>query len=136
MEEKPEITGKEQGKGKPPIETQFKPGQSGNPAGRPKGTLSLVSLLKRKLAEYIETTDEKKITYAEALIIEMLKKALKDGDVAMIRDIMDRIDGRPTQRTELTGKDGEPIEFKNIRDDFRSRILGIATRIREGKDTE
>lgn len=34
-----EKQGKNRGKGHPPVETQFKPGQSGNPGGRPKDSI-------------------------------------------------------------------------------------------------
>jgi hypothetical protein len=33
------------GYGKPPVETRFQKGQSGNPEGRPRGTKKLVTLL-------------------------------------------------------------------------------------------
>ncbi len=35
------------GYGHPPTETQFKPGQSGNPRGRPRGSLGFKSALRR-----------------------------------------------------------------------------------------
>ena len=38
------------GYGRPPRESQFKPGQSGNPNGRPKGTGSLKSHLQSELS--------------------------------------------------------------------------------------
>lgn len=38
-----------------------------------------------------------------------MKKAIIDDDVFMIKDIIDRVDGRATQKTELTGKDGGVI---------------------------
>ena len=34
----------------PPEHTRFKTGQSGNPRGRPKGTLNLATVLERTLA--------------------------------------------------------------------------------------
>ena len=39
------------GYGKPPRATQFKPGRSGNPSGRPKGSRNVVNAL----SEYIPT---------------------------------------------------------------------------------
>src|SRR3990167_11021634 len=77
----------------PPIEHQFKPGVSGNPAGKPKGAISLVAILKEKLSEVPEGADKK--TYAQLLIQRMMSIALKDGDVGMIKDMIDRIDGKP-----------------------------------------
>ena len=43
----------EVGHGKPPKHTQFKPGESGNPKGRPKGTKNLATDLSEELAEMI-----------------------------------------------------------------------------------
>jgi hypothetical protein len=37
------------GYGKPPLHTRFKPGQSGNPRGRPKGSLNFTTDLKTVL---------------------------------------------------------------------------------------
>jgi Family of unknown function (DUF5681) len=37
------------GYGRPPVDTRFKPGQSGNPRGRPKGSKSLDQVLRQAL---------------------------------------------------------------------------------------
>ena len=39
------------GYGKPPKQTQFKKGVSGNPSGRPKGSLNMATVLQRTLSE-------------------------------------------------------------------------------------
>ena len=41
------------GYGNPPKHTQFKPGQSGNPAGRPKGAKNLKTDLEEEMRELI-----------------------------------------------------------------------------------
>jgi hypothetical protein len=91
----------------PSPENRFKPGESGNPNGRPKGSISLVGILREKLAECPEGTDKK--TYAQLLIQRALNIALQGGDVSMIRDIFDRIDGKPTGSLDLTSL-GKQIE--------------------------
>ena len=63
-------TGKEQGKtgkiGKkrPPKESQFKPGQSGNPSGRPKGSLNYATVLNRILTTPINAKTLTKLKLA------------------------------------------------------------------------
>jgi Family of unknown function (DUF5681) len=66
----------------PPVHRQFKPGQSGNPSGRAKGSQNLKSLFNKVLDEEIslrEGTDVRKITKAEAIVRGVVVGALK-GD--------------------------------------------------------
>lgn len=68
------------GYGHPPIEHQFRPGQSGNPKGRPKGSTSEASLLEAVLARRIPVFEhgaERRITVLEAIFLRMADDALK-----------------------------------------------------------
>jgi len=84
-------------------EGKFIKGKSGNPNGRPKGTLSLVSLLKEELQRITPESANKKEkeTYALALIRKTIKIALISEDTQMIKDIFNRVDGMPKQNLEL-----------------------------------
>ena len=46
------------GYGRPPKANQFKPGKSGNPKGRPKGSLNLVNDLAAELSELITVRED------------------------------------------------------------------------------
>jgi hypothetical protein len=75
------------GYGKPPKDTQFKKGQSGNLKGRPKGTLNLATVLERTLREEVvinESGRRKVITKLEAAITQLVNKAAS-GDGHSIR---------------------------------------------------
>lgn len=48
------------GYGRPPKQTQFKPGQSGNPKGRPKGARSIPNLVGQKLDRKVQVTEDGK----------------------------------------------------------------------------
>lgn len=73
------------------------PGHTANPNGRPKGTFSLVGMLKAKLQEVPEGDDKR--SYAQRLIDNMVDAAVKDGgDLKAIVDIVDRVDGKPVQQ--------------------------------------
>ena len=100
----------ETGRGKvgprnPPKEYQWKPGQSGNPNGRPSKENCLTSLLK----EAMKMVDKKKkLTYAQLLVITLINRALL-GDTKAIDMILDRVDGKVVQ--PVSGPGGGPIPF-------------------------
>ena len=77
----------EVGYGKPPAAHQFKPGKSGNPKGRPKGSGNLLKTVakqaKRKVT-VIENGVEKKMPRFDVMIAAMFSKASK-GDVPAAR---------------------------------------------------
>ena len=59
------------GYGCPPEHSQFKPGQSGNPSGRSKGSQNFKTLFNKILNEEIslrEGSDVKKLSKAEAIV--------------------------------------------------------------------
>ncbi len=68
-----------------------------NREGRPKGSFSLVEMLRHKLQEIPEGKDK---TYAAYFIEQIMKKTVLEGDVTMMKDMIDRIDGKPIARTE------------------------------------
>ena len=82
-------------KNDPPKEHRFKPGQSGNPKGRPKGT-SITARLKRIMEQ-----DDGNV--AEALAKAATKAALK-GDYRFWKEIIDRIDGKVPDKVQSDGE--------------------------------
>jgi hypothetical protein len=71
------------GYGCPPEHSQFKPGQSGNPSGRAKGSQNFKTLFNKILNEEIslrEGSDVKKLSKAEAIVRGVVIGALK-GDI-------------------------------------------------------
>jgi len=78
--------------------TQFKPGQSGNPSGRPR-TAALSQALRQKLAERVEG-DALGRTVAQKLADNLIDKAMA-GDPDVFRAIVDRVEGRPTQQLQI-----------------------------------
>jgi hypothetical protein len=82
----------------------------GNPGGgRPVGSVSIVEGIKKKL---LEIEPENKKTYLDLFLSRYFRKAIKDGDVGLIRDMINRIDGMPQQRTDITSGD-KPIPILN-----------------------
>lgn len=68
---------------KPPRQYQFKPGQSGNPRGRPKGTRSLPTLVDIALSKPMTAQIRGrtvKMTAREAMVMRYVDQALK-GDL-------------------------------------------------------
>ena len=69
-------------------------GISGNPAGKPPGSVSIVAAIKAKLQEI---DPKKKKTYLKLFTEQLFEKALTEGDSSIMRDIIDRVDGKALQ---------------------------------------
>ena len=79
------------GYGRPPTHSQFKPGQSGNPKGRPKGTRSLSSILRAATSErvtIIENGKRKSVTKLDAAVKQAVNQAA-GGDHRAMRMLVD-----------------------------------------------
>lgn len=100
-------------------DTRWKKGQSGNPNGRPEGSVSIVEGIKRKLLE-IEPGNKK--TYLELFLNKLFLKAIKDGNEQLMRDMINRVDGMPKQT--VVGDPNEPLQVNHtFTDDQLERIL-------------
>ncbi len=85
------------------LKPQWKPGQSGNPGGRPKGKSITAEL--RKLLD--------KGTTAEDLAEILLKMGKKD--LAALREVLDRSDGKVTDTHRIEGEIPVSIVYKRVK---------------------
>lgn len=92
---------------RPPTETRFRKGQSGNPRGRPKGAKGFAAELQQELDEIIpvkEGSRERRLSKRRVIIKRMVEAALK-GDPKAIQAIA-RAEPKPDdQLTEQTSDD-------------------------------
>lgn len=109
------------GKGVLPVGTQFKKGQSGNPAGYKKGVPNR-STIARKVLEMVGVVPdqifatlikmypqiEKTMTIEEIMTITMTHRAIVKGDTSAYKAVMDSRYGTPAQT--ILGKDGGALE--------------------------
>src|SRR5437899_1107570 len=71
---------------RPPKSTQFQPGISGNPKGRPKDVPNLKTVL---LAALAASVGKSKTTVLEAMIAGVTEKAVKEGDLGATKLLLE-----------------------------------------------
>lgn len=118
------ITAKQKANLKP-----FKKGQSGNPKGKPKGTVHFSALMKEILNSHLDDKQlpivkelknkfpahfkkNEKVTTQKILAFVQIKHALSDDPEIALKyqkEILDRTQGKATQTLEHTGKDGKDL---------------------------
>ena len=105
----------------PPKETQFKPGNPGGPGRRPDPAKGITRALRRLLADGMEI-DGKHVNITEALARRAVTMALSGKDIRWWQAVIERNEGKVPDKTELTGKDGEPIKVEDGRDRLAEAI--------------
>lgn len=96
---------------------QYKPGQSGNPKGRPPGP-SRGAILAKWLAaptqfKHPETKEEVEGTVEDRIALGLIGKAMK-GDPTAYALIMDSIHGKLGQKVELESAEGLSFTFNYV----------------------
>lgn len=89
----------EVGRAKPPKHTQFRKGQSGNMAGRPKGSKNLSTLIMEAARGQVTATidgKQRKISKVQATTMQLATKAAAGDPKAMLKflDWVDEIEAR------------------------------------------
>ena|SRR5713226_7353175 len=110
-------------------DTRFKPGQSGNPAGRPKGAAGW----KRRMEEMVSEkhpNDSKGQTYMERMFLNLLNLATKAGRPSILKLraaelVLGYVIGKPVQTVASVDM---PAETK---DELLESLRAIAQKTRD-----
>lgn len=87
----------------------FKKGQSGNPKGKPKGSISLTAMIKRKLQ--VMSPDQKR-NALEVLAENIIQDALDGSSEKMRELIWNYLEGKPRQGIDIDAQ----VESKQVRE--------------------
>lgn len=118
------------GYGRPPRHSQFKPGQSGNPKGRPRGARGATSLIAKTLGERIAVRENgrtRKISKLEASLTQLANKAA-GGDIRAILAVVALARGTEA-RASLTDAPVLPLNDadRRVLDQLMARVRDQAS---------
>jgi hypothetical protein len=120
----------EVGYGRPPKHTRFKPGESGNPKGRPNGTKNLKTDLVEELSERVPVTENGrplKISKQRLMVKALIAKAVK-GDTKAASILISLL----AQTVGLDPQDGVKVDLSAEDDailaDWLARVRGGSDR--------
>lgn len=86
----------------------WRPGQSGNPGGRPR---------KRLIDDALEDLLSSNDAQAARDVASALLKRARRGDLRAIQLIAERTQGKPTGAVEISGPDGGALEIDRMTDE-------------------
>jgi hypothetical protein len=121
--------GYEVGYGKPPEQTHFKKGQSGNPKGRPRGAKNITTLFTQALKERVIVTENgrrRSISKQEALVKHLVNKALS-GDRRLLQLLLDEVHEIEARAEASAAGDEAPTEndlhvFRQLQERIRRQL--------------
>lgn len=130
----------EVGYGKPPKHTRFKPGQSGNPGGRKKGSRNFRTDLEEVLNAKVSIKENgklKKVTSQQAALRRLTEKALV-GEGRLITLFLglaqQHSEEKEAQSVERAFTVSEDQILERFEDDIRRQLLEMPPQDRSGED--
>ena len=116
----------EVGYGKPPRDTRFPKGQSGNPRGRPSGDKNLKTLLSEALNEPVIVTENggrRKVSKRQAIITQLVNRSAT-ADFRAIKILLDIVRDieRQTEPTAPETSDFSEAD-KKVLEQIKARFL-------------
>ena len=111
------------GYGKPPKHTRFKPGECGNPRGRPSGTRNLRSDLVDELGERILISEggrRRAVSKQRGMLKQLMAKALQ-GDVRAANTVLGLVERLLDARADADISAAVTAQDKTIVTDFLRR---------------
>jgi len=95
----------------------FQKGQSGNPGGRPRGSRNVSTVLAMMLTEiapdvvveasFVKDISKglKRATVADAMAARLIYEGAVNGNLAALKEVLDRTEGKAKERIQVTHKD-------------------------------
>lgn len=113
---------------RPPKETQFKAGVSGNPRGRPKGRVSLGTALQKALLERVEIRENGKQRMASKLevVVKQLVNKSAAGDMRAIQFLAWLIGVYAPEPSEQAAQDPLEAHDQQLLESIANRMRGAA----------
>lgn len=94
------------GKGRPPQSTRWKPGQSGNPKGRPKGSRPVGAVLQDIIQQKVSVTESgktRRFSTLEVIIRQLANDAMRSDSraIKLLLSLLDRYGESPAAKVAL-----------------------------------
>ena len=124
-----ENSGRKGGYKPPPKEYQWKPGQSGNWKGRPKGCRNLANVIRELLDQ--KATDGKSGTIRDELA-RVAHKQAKRGSFSFYKEVLDRDSGKVPDK--VIQSEGLPeLDLKSLSDEELATLKELVAKAKRTK---
>ena len=115
----PSVTNERVGYGRPPHATRFRPGQSGNPRGQPKGARNLSTIIAAALSERVAVNENgrrRRITKLEAAVKQLVNRAASGEARAtqLLLALVQANEARPAQQDASRLSDADAIVMAEL----------------------
>ena len=115
----PSVANEPVGYGRPPMTTRFRPGQSGNPRGRPKGARNLSTVIAAALSERVAVNENgrrRRITKLEAAVKQLVNRAASDEARAtqLLLALVQANEARPAQQDASRLSDADLVVMAEL----------------------